>query len=86
MFSFARKALLWLAAAAVKAQDELAALGLDRRLASHALPNIRAKENIRYELAPTTITLDIDRPSHGRLIIARAEGQATASPVSSAAM
>jgi hypothetical protein len=34
MFSFARKALLWLAAAAVKAPDELAALGLDRRLAS----------------------------------------------------
>jgi hypothetical protein len=50
MFSFARRALLWLAAAAVKAQDELAALGLDRRLASHALPDIRAKENIRYEL------------------------------------
>jgi hypothetical protein len=35
MFSFARSALRWLAAAAVKAQDELAALGLDRRLASH---------------------------------------------------
>ena len=34
MFSFARKVLLWLAAAAVKAQDELAALGLDSRLAS----------------------------------------------------
>jgi hypothetical protein len=34
MSSFARSALLWLAAAAVKAQDELAALGLDRRLAS----------------------------------------------------
>ena len=31
MFSFARNALLWLAAAAVKAQDKLAALGLDRR-------------------------------------------------------
>ena len=31
MFSFARRALLWLAAAAVKAQDELAALGLDSR-------------------------------------------------------
>jgi hypothetical protein len=29
MFPFARKVLLWLAAAAVKAQDELAALGLD---------------------------------------------------------
>ena len=34
MFSFARNALLWLAAAAVKALDELAALGLDSRLAS----------------------------------------------------
>jgi hypothetical protein len=42
--------LLWLAAAAVKAQDELAVLGLDGRLASHELPYIRAKENIRYEL------------------------------------
>jgi hypothetical protein len=31
MFSFARNALLRLAAPAVKAQDELAALGLDRR-------------------------------------------------------
>jgi hypothetical protein len=34
MFSFARSVMLWLAAAAVKAQDELAALGLDSRLAS----------------------------------------------------
>jgi hypothetical protein len=34
----------------VKAQDELAALGLDRRLASHKSPEIRAKESIRYEL------------------------------------
>ena len=50
MFSFARNALLWLAAAAVKAQDELAALGLDGSLASHKSPDIRAKENIRYEL------------------------------------
>jgi hypothetical protein len=41
MFSFARSALLWLAAAAVKAQDELAALGLDGgRLAS--------QKNTRY--------------------------------------
>jgi len=31
MFSFARRALLGLAAAAVKAQDKLASLGLDRR-------------------------------------------------------
>ena len=29
MFSFARNALLWLPAATVKAQDELAALDLD---------------------------------------------------------
>jgi hypothetical protein len=50
MFSFARRALLWLAAAALKAQDELAALGLDRRLASHKSPDIRSKENIIYEL------------------------------------
>lgn len=50
MFSFGRNALLWLAAAAVKAQDELAALGLDGRLASHYSPDIRAKGKIRYEL------------------------------------
>jgi hypothetical protein len=50
MFSFARRALLWLAAATVKAQDELAALGLDGRLASLKSPDIRAKENVRYEL------------------------------------
>jgi hypothetical protein len=35
MLSFARRALLRLPAGAVKAQDELAALGLDCRLASH---------------------------------------------------
>jgi hypothetical protein len=56
MFSFARRALLWLAATAVKAPDELAALGLDRRLASHKSPDIRAKENIRYELTQPQIT------------------------------
>ena len=50
MFSFARTALLWPAAAAVKAQDELAALGLDRRLASHKSPHIRAKKNIDMNL------------------------------------
>jgi hypothetical protein len=32
--------------AAVKAQDELAALGLDGSLASQESPDIRAKENI----------------------------------------
>ena len=36
--------------AAVKAQDELAALGLDGSLVSQQSPDIRAKENIRYEL------------------------------------
>jgi len=51
MFSFTRRTLVWLATATVKAQDELAALGLDGRLASHESPDIRAKENIRYELA-----------------------------------
>jgi hypothetical protein len=50
VFSFARIDQLWLAAAPVKAPDELAALGLDRRLASPESPNIRAKKNIRYEL------------------------------------
>ena len=43
MFSFARSALLWLAAAAVKAQDELAALGLDRRLASQKIARYPGK-------------------------------------------
>ena len=57
MFSFARRALLWLAAAAVKAQDELAALGLDGRLASQKSPDIRAKENIRYELTQPQLRL-----------------------------
>ena len=50
MFSFPRTARLWLAAAPVKAPDELAALGLDRRLASRKSTHIRAKKNIRYEL------------------------------------
>ena len=66
MFSFARRAMLCLAAAAVKAQDELAALGLDGGLASHKSPDIRAKENIRYELTQPQKCLDTDRPSHGR--------------------
>jgi len=50
VFFFARIDQLWLAAAPVKAPDELAALGLDRRLASRKSPHIRAKKNIRYEL------------------------------------
>ena len=49
MFSFARRALLWLAAAAVKAQDELAALGFDGRLASQK-HLVSGKGNITYEL------------------------------------
>ena len=50
MFSFARRALLWPAEAAVKAPDELAALGLDGRLASHKSTDIRTKENIDMNL------------------------------------
>jgi hypothetical protein len=46
MFFFAQNTLLRLAAAAVKAQDELAALGLDGSRSQPKLPNIRAKENI----------------------------------------
>jgi len=52
MFSFARSVPCygWFAEA-VKAQDELAALGLDcHRSPTKRLPAIRAKENIRYEL------------------------------------
>src|SRR5205823_1561384 len=51
MFFFGRTALLRLAAAAVKAQDKLATLGLDGSLASRKKTPIRAKKNIRYEFA-----------------------------------
>jgi hypothetical protein len=50
MSSFARSALLWLAAAAVKAQDELAALGPDGSLASQQKHLSVQRKNIRYEL------------------------------------
>jgi hypothetical protein len=71
MFSFARRALLCLAAAAVKAQDKLAALGLDCRLASHYLPDISGqRKNIRYELTqpqndltPTGLLME-GQPAH----------------------
>jgi hypothetical protein len=53
MFSFARSALLSLAAAAVKAQDELAALGLDRRLASQT-----------NRISGRRKTSDMNLPSH----------------------
>jgi hypothetical protein len=46
VFFFARIYQSWLAAAPVKAPDELAALGLDRRLASRKSPAIQAKESI----------------------------------------
>jgi len=55
MFSFARSALLWLAAAAVKAQDELAALGLDGTAAAKRLPTI-GKGKHQYELTKPQIT------------------------------
>ena len=54
MSSFARSALLWLAAAAVKAQDELAALGLDRR---------RSQPN-DYPLSGQRKTSDLNLPNH----------------------
>ena len=67
MFSFARKAFLWLAAAAVKAQDELAALGLDGHLASLKSPDYPAKENIRYELTqPQTLLTSTGLLMEGR--------------------
>ncbi len=51
MFFFARITQLWLAAAPLKAPDELAALGLDRRPSPPRIEqNIWAKKNIRYEL------------------------------------
>jgi hypothetical protein len=53
MFSFARRALLWLAAATVKAQDKLAALGLDGRLASQKSPEIGQRK-----------TSDMNLPNH----------------------
>jgi hypothetical protein len=66
MFSFARRASVWLAAAAVKAQDELAALGPDSRLASHKTPISGQRKTLDMNL-PNQITLDTDRPSHGRV-------------------
>ncbi|HZD47969.1 MAG TPA: hypothetical protein VE178_04420, partial [Silvibacterium sp.] len=51
MFSFARITRLWLAAAPVKASDELAPLGLDRRLASRKSPHIRAKKTSDMNLS-----------------------------------
>jgi hypothetical protein len=53
MFSFARSALLWLAATAVKAQDELAALGLDGSLASQ-----------KKHLSGQRKTSDMNLPNH----------------------
>lgn len=46
-------ALLRLVAEAVKAQDRLAALGLDGNLASRKTHDIRVEEIIRYELTRT---------------------------------
>jgi hypothetical protein len=66
MFSLARKATLWLAAAAVKTQDELAALGLDGGFASHKLPDYPGNGKHQIWTYSTTKCLDIDRPSHGR--------------------
>jgi hypothetical protein len=56
MFSFARRVLLWQAPAAVKAQDELAALGLDRHLASQKYSRYPGKGKHKYELPQPQIT------------------------------
>ena len=56
MSSFARKTLLWLANRAVKAQDQLAALGLDRPTGQPNETPIRAKENMNMNLPNHKIT------------------------------
>ena len=66
MSSFARSALLWLATAAVKAQDELAALSLDgRRSQPKDYPRSGQRKTSDMNL-PKLKLLDSDRPSHGR--------------------
>ena len=50
MSSFVRRTLLWLARRAVKAQDELAALGLDGPPDQPNETHIRTKENIDMNL------------------------------------
>jgi hypothetical protein len=54
MFSFARSVLIWLAEAAVKAQDELAALGLDSGLS-------QPKE---HPISGRRKTSDMNLPNH----------------------
>jgi hypothetical protein len=51
MFPFARTDLLRLAAAAVKAQDELAALGLDTSLVSQKKPLSVQRKTLDMNLA-----------------------------------
>lgn len=59
MLSFARRALLRLPAAAVKAQDELAALGLDRRCSQpNDYPISGQRKTSDSELAQPSITLE----------------------------
>jgi hypothetical protein len=50
MSSFIRRSLLWLVGRAVKAQDELAALGLDRPTNKPNKTHIRTKENMVMNL------------------------------------
>jgi hypothetical protein len=73
MFSFARNRSIRPAAAAVKAPDELATLGLDSGPRRPGLPNYPGKGKHKYEIARTknkpltqTGLLMEDRPSHGR--------------------
>src|ERR1700674_2910809 len=51
MSSFVRRTLLWLASRAVKAQDDLAALALDRPTSQPNKIHIRTKGKHGYELA-----------------------------------
>jgi hypothetical protein len=50
MSPFARRTLLWLANRAIKAQDKLAALGLDSPPGQPNETPIRAKENMNMSL------------------------------------
>jgi hypothetical protein len=50
MSSFVRRTLLWLVSRAVKAHDELAALGLDRPTNQPNKTHIRTKENMDMNL------------------------------------
>jgi hypothetical protein len=65
MSSFARSALLWVAAVAVKGRDELAAVGLDgpsRQPKEHQISGQRRTLDMNYQHNPP----DTGWPFHGR--------------------